>query len=1179
MIKLTFASGQSVFLPIHDSDSESWMERFVDPNNLFEFDLNTTQHTLDHLGAQDPLIPKQIKIGVVHWPRQASAFAYAHFLATEQEKDLILAQTKDQYNASTTLSLTLDDGTGGVQSFRFYVLPPRPLSQLAPNDNSNLWLLTFVDNRYFWLSSKYNFSVYDSMSWSNAINSFTGVLNTSFQISTISSAYGFGPSSRFESVYQPTGLLLDSICQTIGLKYSHQYDGTGKVQSYPDAIASSITGSKLAGGEFDDLTRQIPGAITVIFGRKVCGTYSTQPFVLNVTLDSIRSQLIPFDARFSTVKGVGRFAIVGDADAEFSNPDCLSPNNLNQLIQYANQAAFDWYRWQLLDLDVVYSGIASINPTAAYEVIEWTYRKDMVKTRVMRPRMNDRSLGKYRVSRQGGYLSAFVDPSEQVGQQECPPCGSPYVPEDRTIRIKEQTCLTTDSAGRLKLTEQFRDYKVPRGMVPAGPLECDENPLDCCEPQQGGTPNPDNPIIECCTNEESVGYCYPQTIKACVVSSACGNPEVGTVIDLILSDDRSQLVNFTLCGYVGDFISANGNYSRIVVDICGYYADRECIVCQPGPIRYFGMSIQAYCFNSNNTFGGRSDVDVTPRLFNYINCNNLNIFYTAISQICISNDCPGQNYIAGSCKDVRTYRTAAFSVQLTLPGSSNALCSQLTCCGRTPLEMPNVLCVTSNFGGLTPFITKGAIGDYGFDDSTGNITIEPGGISVLYFGEYLAAPGFLTNFGQMIFNCKNLELLIELSNVISVTSTGTLVSCNPYTVSFSIPEIPVSVSPGVMVPLSITFTESNDPTGLACCNSGGGPIDGCFENGCGGSVGQIEVEGGIIYFDGSQVSFLIYNSTDEFWAFEGLDFVLLRRTTTWEYQVNGGTWIPVDFIFCPPNSSVKFYVEAYGVDLPTTGIVADIKWEFDICTGITPPHPPPPTLACCDRVVLPPTLNWLYFSNSSDCCVDELSGGILTLDPGPFGLGTIYRYTGNVCASSPSEDCTFIADCVGSFFDTIDNNRGTLFIALTEESYPLIYNDAESYWTYNGLDRIDIGVGAGGPFGIRVNLGSWIPFDSITCGNTEVPFSYLKNSVNLPNQGITSNISATFRECVTLSNPGDFILEYDCAAKTLTASGAISFFAQADETTCDPITSLFSNITVGQCSQSHQISIIVTEVI
>lgn len=512
MIRIDFYSGNDpVYLPVHRSDTEQWLTSFIDPMEIFEFDSNTTQHSLQHLGAQDPPLIKQIKIGRVSYPTCASSFAQAHFLATDPEWQAIKNAT-NQINPSIDpqpCQLTLTDGAGGSVSFIFYLLPPRPLSQLINQDGSRLWLLTFVDVRYFWWSSKYRIALEtNGQSFPELIGQVAGNLNVSLDVSTINSSYG-RPSDRFDSWFQPSGLLLDAICRLCGTRYVHKLDGTGEVQSYIEAKSieaqalSQFDPDRLAGGRFDEIARVMPARINVLFGRISCGQYQNFPYVVGLNLTSIQSDLALLTNAYNNIQGIGNYAIVGDLDAIFPNNDCLIPTNSNQLALYARQTAIDWYLWQTFDKDIVYSGIINYPINAGVETIEWIYEKDMVQTRVMRSRMNDRGYGSYRVSSEKGYLSSYLSPQDYRYTKSCAGCSPyPYSSENQTFFLEYRTCLSYDSAGRPILTSTRQKYTLPFGMEPVGDPICEENPQNCCTGDSGGgggsNPPEDGVMTACC---------------------------------------------------------------------------------------------------------------------------------------------------------------------------------------------------------------------------------------------------------------------------------------------------------------------------------------------------------------------------------------------------------------------------------------------------------------------------------------------------------------------------------------------------------------------------------------------------------------------------------------------------------------------------------------------------------
>jgi hypothetical protein len=98
-------------------------------------------------------------------------------------------------------------------------------------------------------------------------------------------------------------------------------------------------------------------------------------------------------------------------------------DNESTCVALANQFAQDWYSFQLSAADIVYAGIAPWTPEGLSDSIEWTYRADMVSTRVQRPAYNDtvEDLHHFTTSAVAPYAQFIV-----AGVGSAPPVTGPF---------------------------------------------------------------------------------------------------------------------------------------------------------------------------------------------------------------------------------------------------------------------------------------------------------------------------------------------------------------------------------------------------------------------------------------------------------------------------------------------------------------------------------------------------------------------------------------------------------------------------------------------------------------------------------------------------------------------------------------------------------------------------------
>lgn len=210
-----------------------------------------------------------VRPGKLWWPSGASRWATGFYIATEYQLDLIRQAISD--DGDYEQDLVLSDGTTTVTA-PMYMLPPRPLAQNPPDaDHLQDWtlpvddfgtlgepvyLLTLVDERYFWWERAATISVTENTTtWETLISAIGTGLGVTITPDTISADY-LKPSGSLASASEPLPLLLDLVCWSIGHRFVRALDGTCTTQTYTTARASVAaqlllnTDNRLAGGQF-----------------------------------------------------------------------------------------------------------------------------------------------------------------------------------------------------------------------------------------------------------------------------------------------------------------------------------------------------------------------------------------------------------------------------------------------------------------------------------------------------------------------------------------------------------------------------------------------------------------------------------------------------------------------------------------------------------------------------------------------------------------------------------------------------------------------------------------------------------------------------------------------------------------------------------------------------------------
>lgn len=254
------------------------IERFISPKDIWD-----NFPAVEYLNALMPRLPyrdqrlRPIKIGSLWWPQGATRWATAHFLTTE--KGLAAMRTALGYDLPNFIlnpaPLILSDGNSTITA-NMWMLPPRPLFQnpmnpavsaqnntqpltkwLLPISYNNfpmdalgntteppgeqLYLLTFVDDRYYWWSKTSTLSLnVGTTTWYNLINAIAADLGISITTDTISTDYGT-PGDNFLPYLQFLPVVLDLAAFAVGQRVVRALDGTVTLQSPETALTSVNT--------------------------------------------------------------------------------------------------------------------------------------------------------------------------------------------------------------------------------------------------------------------------------------------------------------------------------------------------------------------------------------------------------------------------------------------------------------------------------------------------------------------------------------------------------------------------------------------------------------------------------------------------------------------------------------------------------------------------------------------------------------------------------------------------------------------------------------------------------------------------------------------------------------------------------------------------------------------------
>ncbi len=371
-----------------------------------------------------------VPIGCYYYPTSAGRWSVFRGLATSSMAKAMLAQTKGMLPKPFVLkSVPIVPGNPTEAQYtvetNLYMLPPRPLAEHG-NQFDGLYLITLVDERYYWQNSPFTFHATNITEWKTLIASLSSVLGSSITIPAVESVYGQPEQdSQLWVNAENAPALLDAVALSVGRVVVRAYDGTYSLLS-PSESSTSVEMSRgnadavvrCAGGDMfssgtnikaGNLTAArnavVPSSLIVTFPKYVQGD-DPVPHFLNPryanqrpsawfedSYGSVYSVTIPVQsggANCSGLSGTSIGTVHSTAKALYSGEIQATPVNSSGLTALALQIAKDYYDGQVLSaLDEVYPGTYAWTPEGIHDIV-WTYseRKHQASTRIMRAEWN-----------------------------------------------------------------------------------------------------------------------------------------------------------------------------------------------------------------------------------------------------------------------------------------------------------------------------------------------------------------------------------------------------------------------------------------------------------------------------------------------------------------------------------------------------------------------------------------------------------------------------------------------------------------------------------------------------------------------------------------------------------------------------------------------------------------------
>ncbi len=205
-----------------------WVARSLDPSHVWEFPDGwwNTRNTGDV--DYRPMPPRRpIRLNRLAWPAGASRFSVGHFLVDQGQLDSIravcfAADADTGVETYVSATLVMGDGTNEIET-DLWMLPARPLQQI---EATGLYLLTLVDERYFWWFRAGSPEIVEgTTTWAGLYGQIAEMLDVEIEVDTIPAAY-LKPNDTLALQYEPLPTLLDAVAYAVGQRITRALDGT-----------------------------------------------------------------------------------------------------------------------------------------------------------------------------------------------------------------------------------------------------------------------------------------------------------------------------------------------------------------------------------------------------------------------------------------------------------------------------------------------------------------------------------------------------------------------------------------------------------------------------------------------------------------------------------------------------------------------------------------------------------------------------------------------------------------------------------------------------------------------------------------------------------------------------------------------------------------------------------------
>lgn len=388
-------------------------------------------NALGSTATPDPQPNPELPIGSFYYPFGAGRWSVFRMLATSSQAAAMLSQTATGGPGEFVMQCT-PSSPNPANSYNIttemYMLPPRCIGETAGSVDG-LYLITLVDDRYFFQSTPATLRPIQGSTWTSLLQDVAQGLGITLTIPTIPDVYGLpAADSQLWANLENSAQLLDALAYNVGCQVVRNYDGTYVLQNptQSQAIVSSNRGDpmtvvRLAGGDIFSSGTQLPiGDLTparntvvpthynVVFPKYVLS--DPVPHFLNPRYQNQRDTCwfedgygdvflveVPISSggpNVSGLTGVSENTLYTTSKALYSGEvnaaSGMIPLNVSGLTALAVQLAVDKYDAAVISaLDEVYPGTVAWTPEGLHDVVwTWSAKNHLASTRVMRTEWN-----------------------------------------------------------------------------------------------------------------------------------------------------------------------------------------------------------------------------------------------------------------------------------------------------------------------------------------------------------------------------------------------------------------------------------------------------------------------------------------------------------------------------------------------------------------------------------------------------------------------------------------------------------------------------------------------------------------------------------------------------------------------------------------------------------------------